>query len=56
MECKKVERKRLYFDKVEEYRNKKDSLFMGCIKYNDNFKIYKAIFEEIDIKGIDMLM
>lgn len=29
---------------------------MGCIKYNDNFKIYKAIFEEIDIKGIDMLM
>lgn len=60
MECKKVERKRLYFDKVEEllegYRNKKDALFMGCIKYNDNFKIYRAIFEEIDIKGIDMLM
>ena len=60
MECKSVQRKWLYFDKVEElleeYRKKKDALFMGCIKYNDNFKIYKAIFEEIDIKGIDMLM
>lgn len=60
MECKKVEKRRHYFDKVEDllqaYREKKDALFMGCIKYNDNFKIYKAIFEEIDIKGIDVLM
>lgn len=60
MECKKVEKRRHYFDKVEDllqaYREKKDALFMGCIKYNDNFKIYKAIFEEIDIKEIDVLM
>lgn len=60
MECKGVERKRLYFDKIEdllaEYRSKKNALFMECINYNDNFKIYKAIFEEIDIKSIDALM
>lgn len=60
MECKKVERRTEHFDKVEEllaaYRARKDVLFMGCIKCNDNFKIYKATYEEIDIKGIDILM
>lgn len=55
-----VKRKRMCFSKVEEllkaYREKKEALFMGAIPYNDNFKIYSATLEEMDLASIDVLL
>lgn len=59
-EEKEVTRKRVYIDKVEEliavYRSKRDAMFAGCINYNDNFKVYKAVCQEVDISMIEALM
>ena len=59
MECKKIEHKKEYYDKVEDlikaYRKKKDAMFMG-IPYNDNFKVFKAVLEEIDLNSINSLL
>lgn len=49
-----------FYSDIEElladYRNKKDSMFMGCVKTHDNFKIYNVHLEELDIKSVDALM
>ena len=41
---------------LRAYREKKEALFMGIIKYNTDFHIYKCDFEDVDIAGIDILM
>jgi hypothetical protein len=60
LEAKETKRKREFFDKIEdliaEYREKKEALFMGFIKYNNNFKIYEAKFYEMDISAVDVLL
>lgn len=57
---KEVVKKTYYFDKLEEliatFRKKREALFAGCINYNDNFKIYKAVCEKMDSKVIETLM
>ncbi|AVM69738.1 hypothetical protein C3V36_11105 [Lachnospiraceae bacterium oral taxon 500] len=59
-EEKEVNREILYFDRFEEllatYRKKKNALFMGCLNYNTNFKLYKGNCEEADIKSLDELL
>lgn len=59
-EEKEVKKKTLYFEKVEEliatYRQKRDALFAGCITDNDNFKIYRAVCEEMDPKMVEALL
>lgn len=60
LEAKETKKKKEFFDKIEdliaEYREKKEALFMGFIKYNSNFKIYEAIFHEMDISAVDALL
>lgn len=60
MECKEVITKREFYERVEDmlraYREKKEALFMGIIKYNTDFHIYKCDFEEVDTAGIDILL
>lgn len=57
---KEVQNKCEFYSNIEElladYRNKKASTFMGCVKTHDNFKIYKVHLEELDIKSVDALM
>ena len=57
---KETDKRLKYFEKIEEliksYRKNKNALFMGAIKYNTDFKIYKAACKEVDINFIDGLL
>lgn len=57
---KEVIKKTCYFDKPEEliatFRKKKDALFANSINYNDNFKLYRAVCEEMDSNMIETLL
>lgn len=59
-DLKEVRHKKLYYDKIEnliaDYRSKKNQLFAGILPTTENFKIYVARCQEVNIDQLDILL
>ena len=59
-ELKEVRHEKFYYDKIEnlvaDYRRKRNQLFANILPVTENFKIYVARCQELDINQLDILL